>query len=139
MSTASALSGETYTTCGPMPIAAPLSCARYRRSMHTRNAASVLPEPVGAAMSVLLLAAISRQPRAWGSVGPSGKRRPNHVRTAGWNVSSIKSPYRLTATIWDWWGPASDIGSEPRAGRGRGLHRLNRRGGPEFWNLWTPP
>ena len=56
--------------------------------MHTRNAASVLPEPVGAAISVCRPAAISAQPSACGSVGPAGNRRANQVRTAGWNDSS---------------------------------------------------
>ena len=51
--------------------------------MHTRNAASVLPEPVGAAISVWLPAAISRQPSAWGVVGPAGNRRANQVRDHG--------------------------------------------------------
>src|SRR2546423_11509809 len=56
--------------------------------MQTRNAASVLPEPVGAAISVSRPAAISAQPPAWGGVGPSGNRLPNQVRTAGGNSSS---------------------------------------------------
>ena len=61
--------------------------------MQTRNAASVLPEPVGAAISVCLPAATSRHPAACGSVGPPGKRRSNQVRTAGWNDSSTRSRY----------------------------------------------
>src|SRR5690348_3314429 len=55
--------------------------------MQTRNAASVLPEPVGAAISVSRPSAIAPQPPAWGGVGPSGNRLPNQVRTAGWNCS----------------------------------------------------
>ena len=51
--------------------------------MQTRNAASVFPEPVGAAISVCRPAAISRQPPACGSVGPAGNRRSNQARTAG--------------------------------------------------------
>src|SRR5579859_1641866 len=58
--------------------------------MQTRNAASVLPEPVGAAISVWRPAAISRQPSACGSVGPSGNRPSNQRRTAGWNDSSTR-------------------------------------------------
>src|SRR5918994_226754 len=50
--------------------------------MATRKPASVLPEPVGAAMSVSKPAAMSGHPWACGSVGPSGNRRSNHVRTA---------------------------------------------------------
>jgi hypothetical protein len=53
--------------------------------MATRNPARVFPEPVGAAISVSAPEAINGQPWAWGSVGPSGKRRPNHSATAGWN------------------------------------------------------
>ena len=56
--------------------------------MPTRNAASVLPEPVGAAISVSSPAAIAGQPSACGSVGPSGNRRPNQVRIAGWKPAS---------------------------------------------------
>ena len=56
--------------------------------MHTRNAASVFPDPVGAAISVSPPAAISGQPWACGTVGPAGKRRANQTRIAGWNDSS---------------------------------------------------
>ncbi len=88
MSTASAFSGDTYTTCGPAARAAPGSWrlawwARYMRSMQTRNAARVFPDPVGAAISVCRPAAISGQPPAWGSVGPAGNRPSNQRRTAG--------------------------------------------------------
>jgi hypothetical protein len=55
--------------------------------MHTRKAASVFPEPVGAAISVCRPAAISRQPPACGSVGPAGNRRANQLLIAGWNES----------------------------------------------------
>src|SRR5579859_1787626 len=55
--------------------------------MATRKPASVLPEPVGAAISVSWPRAISCQPRAWASVGPSGKRWANHLATAGWKAS----------------------------------------------------
>src|SRR5205809_821612 len=55
--------------------------------MAARNPASVLPEPVGAQISVCLPATIAGQPPAWASVGPSGNRRSNHTRTAGWNRS----------------------------------------------------
>jgi hypothetical protein len=51
--------------------------------MQTRNAASVFPDPVGAAISVWFPAAISRQPPACGTVGPSGNLRANQLRTAG--------------------------------------------------------
>src|SRR5690242_1845875 len=51
--------------------------------MQTRNAASVLPEPVGAATSVSRPAATCGHASSWGAVGPSGKRRRNHSATAG--------------------------------------------------------
>src|SRR5690348_12812963 len=43
-------------------------------------------------MSVCRPAAISGQPPAWASVGPSGNRRSNQVRTAGWKRSRIAAP-----------------------------------------------
>ena len=52
--------------------------------MLARKAASVLPEPVGAAISVSRPEAISGQPSACASVGASN-RRWNQARTAGWN------------------------------------------------------
>jgi hypothetical protein len=88
MSTARAFSGETYTTRATVATSAPASCARYRASMATRNPASVLPDPVGAATSVSRPDAINGQPATCGSVGPSGNRRANHPATAGWNRSS---------------------------------------------------
>src|SRR5580658_9864415 len=60
--------------------------------MATRNPASVLPDPVGAATSVSLPAAIRGQLRACGSVGPSGKRCLNQALTAGWNPSTASEP-----------------------------------------------
>ena len=88
MSTASAFSGETYTTRGPRGASAsPASAAGrpawHSRSMQTRKAARVFPEPVGAAIRVSFPAAISRQPPSCGAVGPSGNRRSNQARTAG--------------------------------------------------------
>jgi hypothetical protein len=60
------LSGETNSTCVSSGNADP---ARRRRSIAHRNAASVFPVPVGAAMSVCLPSAIAGQPRTWGSEG----------------------------------------------------------------------
>ena len=51
--------------------------------MPARNAASVLPEPVGAAISVSSPAAIAGQPSACGSVGPCGNRRSNQPADRG--------------------------------------------------------
>src|SRR5262249_13367225 len=56
--------------------------------MQTRKAASVLPVPVGAAISVSRPCAIAGQPCACASVGPPGKRRSNQARTAGWKEAS---------------------------------------------------
>ncbi len=57
------------------------------RSRHHRNAASVLPLPVGAWMSVWWPPEMAAQPRAWASVGAS-KLAPNQSRTAGENGAS---------------------------------------------------
>src|SRR5207244_8834511 len=54
--------------------------------MATRKPARVLPDPGGAEIRVSWPEAMRGQPRAWGSVGPSGKRRRNQVATAGWNA-----------------------------------------------------
>src|SRR5216684_3096243 len=56
------------------------------RSRHHRNAASVLPLPVGAAMSTCRPEATSRQPRSCTGVGPSNELR-NQSRVAGANRS----------------------------------------------------
>jgi hypothetical protein len=52
-----------------------------------RNAASVLPEPVGAWMRTLPRVAIAGQPSAWAGVGAE-KARSNHVLVAGEKTSS---------------------------------------------------
>src|SRR5262245_7445800 len=53
--------------------------------MAERKAASVLPEPVGAAIRVWRPSRMAGQPSRCGSVG-SPKRPANHSRTAGWNA-----------------------------------------------------
>src|SRR5215831_12024444 len=58
-----------------------------RSSMADRNAASVLPEPVGAAIKVCRPDLIAGQASACGSVGAVNCFR-NHSRTAGWNELS---------------------------------------------------
>ncbi len=80
-STASARSGDTYTSrvpaaCGGGPLT--------RRSMPHRKAASVLPEPVGARMSVWSPPAMAGHPWVWAGVG-SGKLDSNQARTGGEN------------------------------------------------------
>jgi hypothetical protein len=67
MSAASAFSGDTYTTAGPT-LSARSPC-RYSRSMQTRNEARVLPEPVGAVISVCPPAATSGTGRATTRLG----------------------------------------------------------------------
>src|SRR5436190_12934616 len=65
--------------------------------MTPRNAASVLPEPVGALISVCLREPIASQALSWTLVGP-GKAPRNQPATAGWNCSgsmSVGLPYGL--------------------------------------------
>src|SRR4029453_1172302 len=57
-----------------------------RSLMAERKAASVLPEPVGAAISALRCCDVTAQARAWASVG-AGKRLRNHPATAGWKLA----------------------------------------------------
>src|SRR3954451_24407262 len=54
-----------------------------RRSSPIRNAASVLPEPVGAQRSVCAPDAIAGQPCSWAGVGPSGNASANQTAVAG--------------------------------------------------------
>src|SRR5262245_39137853 len=54
--------------------------------MTPRNAASVLPEPVGALISVCLCDPIASQALSWPLVGPKKAPR-NQPGTAGWNCS----------------------------------------------------
>ena len=82
MSFDSALSGETYTTCVSSGRP-PSTASRTSVSIAARNAASVLPEPVGAAMSVCRPARIAGQARVCGSVGAANARE-NQADTAGW-------------------------------------------------------
>ena len=65
MSAASALRGDTYTTrVGSSSCAVESPASRKSRSMQTRNAASVLPEPVGAAIRVSTPLAMAGHPSA---------------------------------------------------------------------------
>src|SRR5207302_8871539 len=63
-----ALSGETYRT-SVRSWRSPASALRTKRVMHARNAASVLPEPVGAEISVVRPAKMCGHPCSCGSVG----------------------------------------------------------------------
>ena len=71
------------------------------RSIAHRNAARVLPDPVGARISVWSPAAIAGQPRPWASVGVP-KVVVNHSRTAGENRSNpsgvVTAPLSSAAT-----------------------------------------
>lgn len=79
--------------------------SRASRSRHHRNAARVLPLPVGAWMSVCRPAAIAAQPPTWAGVGRSNAD-PNHERTAGakgasgseWSVIWADADFDRTAT-----------------------------------------
>src|SRR5437868_1696293 len=55
---------------------------RTSRSMQAKNAARVLPEPVGAEISVLRPETMWGHPSSWGSVGVP-KQRTNQSRTSG--------------------------------------------------------
>ena len=94
-STASAFSGETYST-RQRRSGARSAGAVTNSSMAERNAASVLPEPVGATTSVWSPAPIASQAPTWAAVG-AGKDAPNHSRTSGENRSSASSPAALAA------------------------------------------
>ena len=86
--------------------------SRLRRSSAHRNAASVLPEPVGAEISVCSPVAIAGQACAWTSVGPSnarlkpvpdgrGELRQRHAlkasRVCGQRLSAISAGARQLA------------------------------------------
>src|SRR4051795_1708498 len=58
--------------------------------MADRKAASVLPDPVGAATSVCRPARIAGQASSCAGVGP-GKADENHAATAGWNCSGTSA------------------------------------------------
>src|SRR5580700_7467534 len=64
-----------------------LSVENIKRLMHQRNAARVLPVPVGARIRVESPREIAGQPRICGRVGPV-KTAENQSRTAGWKSSS---------------------------------------------------
>ena len=77
-STPSAFSGETYTTRVPFPATVP----DPSESMAQRKAASVLPDPVGAATSACSPAAMARHASACTAVG-AAKTPANHSLVGG--------------------------------------------------------
>ena len=82
-STANALIGLRYST--RHRFAGSGAASNINLFKHQRNAASVLPDPVGAHSSVDSPRAIGAQPRTCGRVG-AGKTASNQSRTAGWNI-----------------------------------------------------
>ena len=82
MSFESAFSGDTYKTCtsSDRPL---LSPSTTKSLIADRKAASVLPDPVGAAIRALRCWEVTAQARACASVGAE-KRLLNHPATAGW-------------------------------------------------------
>ncbi len=81
MSTASAFSGETYSTRQRAPSGAGSNISRFR---HQRKAASVLPLPVGATTSADVPRAMTGQAARCTAVGASNDAA-NQRRTTGWN------------------------------------------------------
>lgn len=86
----SAFSGEMYSTRTPLPgrsffgKPAVAAFSRISSSMANRNAASVLPEPVGAMTSAFSPPSITSQARSCNGVG-SGKASRNQPRTSSEN------------------------------------------------------
>lgn len=66
--------------------------------MPQRKAARVLPEPVGAQISVLAPPAIALQPPAWAGVGPS-KEDSNQRRTGALKGASGSDPALAFASV----------------------------------------
>src|SRR3954471_644453 len=95
MSYESAFSGETYTMRTPEPSASSASAGssarRARRSIPHRKAASVLPDPVGAQISVCAPDAMRGQLSAWAGVGAANESS-NQPRTGAEKGSSADSP-----------------------------------------------
>ena len=93
------MSGEIYrtrTVPGASRVGGGLGWVA-RRSRHHRNAARVLPLPVGAWMSVCRPLEMAVQPPAWASVGAS-KRARNQSRTAGEKDASGSIVGRIAVT-----------------------------------------
>src|SRR6266511_282339 len=107
MSLLRALSGDTYRTRTPVLLLPSLlwgeesgvrGLSRHRPSRQARNAASVLPEPVGARMRVLRPAAMAGQPSRCAGVG-SPRAARNHSRTDGRNKDRGSGSLGEAATL----------------------------------------
>ena len=85
MSFDSALSGDTYSTC-VSSRSVPAAACFASSSMTPRNAASVLPEPVGALISVFAPLRMASHALSWTLVG-AAKALRNQPATAGWKIS----------------------------------------------------
>ena len=97
--------GDTYSTRHRSSSGGVSSASRP--SMAWRKAASVLPDPVGAWMSVWAPEAIAGHPSSWAWVGPANEAS-NQAFVAGENIDGA---YRLAVTrIW-----ASQTRSQRRA------------------------
>jgi hypothetical protein len=82
MSLESAFNGETYTT-RVVSCRLPAAPSRINESMAARNAASVLPEPVGAAINACSPLAMAGHASSCAGVAPFGNVEANHACTAG--------------------------------------------------------
>ena len=87
MSFDSAFSGDTYTT-RVTSRSSPAAPSRTSESIAARKAASVLPEPVGAAISACWPLAMAGHASSCAGVAPCGNVWANHACTAGWNWGS---------------------------------------------------
>ena len=91
MSFESARSGDTYRTrvsSGSAPPRPPAS--RARASSASRNAASVLPDPVGAASSTFSPRRMAGQARAWAPVAGPSVSAPQPA-IVGWKAVSASA------------------------------------------------
>ena len=84
MSLESAFNGDTYTT-RVTSRSRPSTPSRTSESMAARNAANVLPEPVGAAISAWRPLPMAGHASRCAGVAPSGNALANHACTAGCN------------------------------------------------------
>src|SRR5437763_9317411 len=115
MSTARALSGETYSV-RRRSLGATVPSAAVRSMAH-RNAASVFPDPVGATTSVFSPRAIAAHAPDWAGVG-SAKASANQARVRSENEASGEGVFEATAP--PCYGP-------PATRRGRSLRPGDHR------------
>src|SRR5713101_7836771 len=107
-----------------------------RWSIAARNAASVLPEPVGARTRTLSPSAIAGQASSCARVG-AWKVASNHARVAGLNVASGSLPTNTEITV-----PSMEIGLgiDSRFALSEDDQRTVAREAAElgYTSLWTP-